>query len=136
MANHPVRTHRWFQISLKLLLVIVTLICLWLGYHAQAVRERKAMRAWIIEQGGFHDTYVLDGVDPPGYVPPDWYVRKVAKFPRVRLWFGDDAVCYINLIRTEATWEQRQRIARMFPEAWVVPEQPDGFHGRTQNRQN
>lgn len=42
----PLRLHRWFRFSLRTLLVLTTLVCVWLGLQVnQAARQRRAVQA-------------------------------------------------------------------------------------------
>jgi hypothetical protein len=46
MQSEPKRNRRWFQFSLRTLLIVVTLlavVCGYVGWQAKIVRERKAM---------------------------------------------------------------------------------------------
>lgn len=43
---------RAFAISLRTLFVVLTLFCLWLGYHVSAVRERHAVMKMLEARGG------------------------------------------------------------------------------------
>jgi hypothetical protein len=114
--------------SLRVLFLLVAAISIWLGWEVQTVHRRKQMLEWVHEQGGLFDTYVLDEEPfPPGYVPPDWYFEKLSHFPRRRLWLGDSAIGWINLVHTSATWEQREEVAALFPEAFVMPNDPNKF---------
>ena len=49
-AAPPKRKRRWFQFSLRSLMIVVMLLAVPLGYvgwQAKIVRERKAMARWI-----------------------------------------------------------------------------------------
>src|SRR5262245_42717557 len=46
------RRHAWWRFSLRTLLVGVTLLAVWLGWNANTVLQRKAMRRWIERIGG------------------------------------------------------------------------------------
>ena len=54
-ADPPKRKRRWFQFSLRSLMIVVTLLAVPLGYvgwQKKAVQERKAMLATIKASGG------------------------------------------------------------------------------------
>ena len=137
-TNMPCRLPK-IRFSLLSLLLGIGGISLWLGLIAHTVRERKQTLDWIERRGGYYDNYVLDDQPfPAGYEPPDWYRAKLSHFPRYRLWFGDTAISYINVTHTPLSWEERQTIAALFPEACVMPERPEGFskvneHAKRQN---
>jgi hypothetical protein len=118
------------QFSLATLLIAVTVLCVWLGGHAQAVHRRSAMRIWIEERGGLVDYYEIDELKQSGDAKPDWYTSKLAKYPAFRAWFGDKAIYYINLVHADFTWAEREEVARTFPEAWVVPEKPSALRSK------
>jgi hypothetical protein len=85
------RRPRWFRFSLRMLLVIVTVLCVWLGVKVNAARRQKAaVEAFLKAGGSFSYDYetVQVRVDPdrlagvPNAVPPEpqW----------MRVCFGDD----------------------------------------------
>ena len=43
---------RWFRFSLRTLLVTVTLLCVWLGWQARIVQERKGLLELLTQSGG------------------------------------------------------------------------------------
>jgi len=43
---------RWWRFSLRTLLVGMTVLALWLGWNANVVLQRKAVRLWIAQVGG------------------------------------------------------------------------------------
>ena len=45
MDEKPKR--RWFRFSLRMLFVLVTVLCVWIGWNANIVRERKSILAEI-----------------------------------------------------------------------------------------
>src|SRR5262249_12942370 len=109
--------HRWFRFSLRMLFAAVTAGCLWLGWQRDLVRQRNEAKVWIVEQGGF--------TAQASCAPAHLQLEKDSHFPEFRRrWFGDSPVVYINLVHTSVSWDERNRIARLFPEAWVVPERP------------
>ena len=118
---------RPYRFSVAVLSGVVGIAALWAGWNLYQVRERKAARQWIEQQGGFADTWSPISLQKRDSLPEPWRT-KAAQFPRVRLWFGDEAVYNINLACASFTWADRQRIDRLFPEAFVMPERPDGFY--------
>jgi hypothetical protein len=118
--------------SLRTFLVLIALVACWLGYHLRIKNERGEKLAWLTARGGNYSEFVFDKPHPPGYVLPESYLRQVAKISDIRLWLGDKAVAHIVLCDADVTWEDREQIAALFPEAWVIPHQPIGLHGREQ----
>jgi hypothetical protein len=108
---------RWTRFSVRTLLLAVTLLCVWLGWQAYIVRERKELRTLIQNRGGWIDQSVNDDpfLDDTGIVPlpPD--------LPMVRQWLGDENVHRIILIGDAVTVGERARIERAFPEAVIRP---------------
>lgn len=75
----PTRSRpRYLRFSVRTLLVMLTLFCVWLGWKAQRARTQREVVAWVHEMGGsvYYD-YEIDGKNgtfvsnpqPPG---PDW----------------------------------------------------------------
>jgi len=66
MTSTPKR--RWFRFSLRTLFVVVTVLGIWLGWNAEIVRERTAMRNTIRRSGGYIilDHTVLGPLDENG----------------------------------------------------------------------
>src|SRR4051794_36429725 len=61
---------RWLRLSVRTLLIAVTIFCVWLGWQVSIVRERKGLIALVSQVGGA--TYALEEpwVDPgdPGFI--------------------------------------------------------------------
>ncbi len=72
----------------------------WIGWQWQVTRERQAMRAWLNSHA--------------------WEVYQWgnAHVPKVRRWFGDEAIDSLAFPR-EATPGELQQARRLFPEAVV-----------------
>ena len=86
---------RWYQYSLRSLVLVMTVVCLWLGYISNEARKQRNAVAWVEEMGGHveYDYEPLNPIDvkiqdgkvyfyeivpePPG---PDW----------LREWIGID----------------------------------------------
>ncbi|HEV2968861.1 MAG TPA: hypothetical protein VGY55_02655 [Pirellulales bacterium] len=54
-ADPPKRKRRWFQYRLRTLFLVVTILavpCGWLANQARIVEERKALRSWLLDNGG------------------------------------------------------------------------------------
>ena len=113
---------RRLRFSLRTLFVAVTVVAItmcWVMWEVSIVRERNRAKAWIVEQGGF--------ISDSSCAPADVQLEKSSHFPEFRRWFGDEPVVYINLVRSGVAWDERNRVANLFPESWVVPERPTGL---------
>ncbi len=84
-ADPPKRKRRWFQFSLRTLLIAVTMFCVvvggYVGRQVKIVRERKTMAQWIEAHGGFCliavELPTHDGAERPSLL---------------RCWLGDHTV--------------------------------------------
>jgi hypothetical protein len=95
--NRPAR--RWYQFSLRELLIVVTLLCLWLGYSVNWIRQRQDFRA---VHSFWEVTYVNGSPDAPAL-----------------LWvFGERAADAWDAERL--TDEERKEARRLFPEADII----------------
>jgi hypothetical protein len=108
-ADPPKRKRRWFQFSLRTLLIVVTLLAAPLGYvgwQAKIVRERRALLDSIKAAGGSDLTDVLhNSAIPP---PPPW-LRRI---------LGDQTV-EVLLVPATTNEETLARIHRLFPDTLV-----------------
>lgn len=100
--------NRWFQISLRTFLAILTIACIWLGTAAQkAAQQRKAVE-WITEKSGraWYD-FQIDNprglpvdlqAEPPG---PDWLRDRIGLdyFANLR-WVEVDGASDVSLLAT------------------------------------
>jgi len=95
------------------MLILITILCCWLGWETSIVRERKAVRQEIGGKPGITFVTAAEGVSrlPPG-VP-----RKQVSF--LRAWLGDQAIQEISYTPQyhDLSAEDRERLARVFPEA-------------------
>jgi hypothetical protein len=111
-ADPPKRKRRWFQFSLRTLLIGVTLLavpCAYVGWQAKIVRERRVELSRVV------DTRLvgIDGADKEGTIP--WIRRAL----------GDKRVGSIKmLVGTDAAELDRLRV--LFPEAKVEVWTPAG----------
>ena len=92
---HP-RPERWPQVSLRGVLVTVTLLCVWLGVQVKWIRDR-------------HEAYFGNGVMPNPFSNTDapWSLRL----------FGEEGVDMIDVRRDAKFTAERVRV--LFPEASV-----------------
>ncbi len=105
----PKPKRRWYQFSLRTLLVVVTLICVVVGgyvhWQAEIVRERKQMRSRIVELGG---SIATDSDREP-----------LSRVPWLRRVLGDEPVAEINM-EFGTPDSELLKIREAFPEAEVV----------------
>jgi hypothetical protein len=102
------------RFSLRTLLLMVTVFCIWLGYENHIVRTRLAVGTEASQRGFTFTT-----------IPPDVLSdRPPAKLFFVRRWLGDEPVDVIgyNLPFWNSTREEAERLRRYFPEAQAVEE--------------
>lgn len=107
-----------FQFHLRSLFIAVTVLAVpsaYVGWQAKIVREREAMRAWILEHRGD-----CVGDDEPLTDGPAWTSseREARRISGVRSWLGDRPV---RVILIEAKPEEIDRIRTIFLEAAVNP---------------
>ena len=106
-ADPPKRKRRWFQFSLRSLLVAVTLLaaaCAYVAGQAKIVNDRRAMRAKI------------DKTLAAGTSVADKRYNPDCSIPWIRALMGDEAITRIDLPITVSR-EDRDHIRAMFPEA-------------------
>lgn len=80
----PKRKRRWLSYSLRSLFVVVTILCVALGYWTHRANRQKAVVKWVEENGGgvyydFHvdeQGYLIDNLKPPG---PKWVQKYLGK---------------------------------------------------------
>jgi hypothetical protein len=48
----PIKRRRWFRFSLRMLLLVVTVLCVWLGFKVNAARRQKEAVEAILRAGG------------------------------------------------------------------------------------
>jgi hypothetical protein len=105
---------RWPRFSIRTLLAVVTIFCLWLGWQWRIVQERKAVARQVSGGIGFikwwEDVGDSDDFDPS--------VRPV-EVPWVRRLLGDKTAYWLVLDPNgfPATDEDRQKVLNTFPEA-------------------
>ena len=112
-AEPPKRKRRWFQFSLRSLMIGVTLLavpCAYVGWQAKIVRERRAMLGTIDAVGGRY-LAINAGELPAGMTGPGW----------IRWFLADVAVVEIDF---HASSLSQDDLKEKFPEAdcHVVPE--------------
>jgi hypothetical protein len=118
-ADSPKRKRRWFQFSLRSLLIVVAVTavaCAWFAHEAHAVQQRKTLRKWIEEGGGTCVANDLGRQIPS--VPPG---SRIDEPSFVRRWLGDQTVRAIFLPRKTSD-RDLQRIRTCFPGASLIPQ--------------
>ena len=120
-AEPPKRKRRWFQFSLRTLMIVVSLLAVPLGYvgwQAKIVRERRCALSAITESGGHiwtREGYCSSTEPGAGRMPPDEWPSEV---PWLRRLLGDEHVASIQLA-WDVSVAERIRIEALFPEATV-----------------
>jgi hypothetical protein len=92
MDQPPAIRRRWFRFSLRMLLVVVTLLCVWLGIQVNAARRQREAVAEILKAGG---TVSYD-YKPPG---PVWGRNAI----------GDDYFQTVNAVQLSHPPDRRLR---------------------------
>ena len=132
-ADPPKRKRRWFQFSLRTLLIGVTLLavpCAYVGWQAKTVCKRKSLLLFIVDNGGGYYTTEGDEIYfPVGFLPnkgayfPKPFTMLADRDPRqqpssIRRWLGDDNIDCIWIPKPVSDTDAA-RIAAGFPEACV-----------------
>jgi hypothetical protein len=114
MSDAP-RKHR-FRYNLRTLMLVVTLLCLWLGWEFNAIQERRAIVEWTVANDGL----VYNGGSHIGFFDGSFSTLTFtpASMPFWRRWMGDVAALEITL-PASATARDHRRAQRAFPEARV-----------------
>jgi len=117
---------KWFRFSLRTLLILITVLCCYLGYESSVVRQRRAELKRLESTWTFEFTTVEEfarrypGGAPPPYPP----VVAPPRVSLVRRSLGDEAIQYIGYYGHIASAADRQRVARVFPEARLYEMHP------------
>jgi hypothetical protein len=112
---------RWIAFSLRTLLLVVTLFACWLGWEMHVVRGRQAELLWADEHGCAVTSYSELKSD----CGLDFDSRR-GRFPAVRRLFGDSPIAAVVLPDDgRAAQGDVDRIAKVFPEAFVFVTEPD-----------
>jgi hypothetical protein len=119
-AAPPKRKRRWYQFTLRSLMIVVTATaaaCAWVAHEGRVVQERRALRQWIEEGGG-----ACANNDLAARIPP---VSKINEPSIVRRWLGDQTVATVFLPRKFAD-QDLQRIKTCFRGATLIYPGADG----------
>jgi hypothetical protein len=103
MEAEPKRKRRWFQFSLRTLLVGVTLLaipCAYVGWQAKIVRERRALR----ENRQFYEPFIpAEGSKGSGSL--SWIRRLLGDFESEGM-IADDSITDADLERCRAAFPE------------------------------
>jgi hypothetical protein len=121
LTSTPAPKRHWFQFSLRTLFIMLTVFGVWLGWQANVVHERKAMRNWIESGGGRLSVFY-----PPQPLPGTNLIILTGDFPDgedftvpiIRRWLGDEPVWKVE-VRHDASADEVVKAKRLFPEAEV-----------------
>jgi hypothetical protein len=105
------RKCRWFQFSLRTLLIVVMLLavpCAYVGWQVKFVRERKALLSAIRDRGG----HVVEASTVP-------FLKPWARVSSLREWLGDSAIQGMQL-PTDTEADEVDRIKIAFPESDIT----------------
>lgn len=108
----------WFRYRLRTLFLVITFVCIAIGWEVNVVHQRRLAREWLA-QNRWTVMLTKDWFDPPTTSVPLW-----------RRWLGDEAVWYITPpgecmgpypYSDDLFLNDRARMERIFPEAVVGP---------------
>jgi hypothetical protein len=120
MKPDATRDRRRFRFSLRMLFVLVTVICLWLGWNARTVNARRALLAEIESRGG----QAICGPEVIGlrcWSPALLFVETDVPVSPIRRLLGDSVVEVIYLPSAAFSCDDGDRIQDVFPEALLLP---------------
>ena len=102
----PVRKRRWFRFSLRTFLLVVTVLCIWLGIKVNEARRQKEAVDAILKAGGMvhYDYQTLPNIPSENH----WNIGYNANAlptgpPFLRKLFGDDCFRKVILVRFSQT---------------------------------
>jgi hypothetical protein len=117
----PHRLHRLFRFSLRTMLIVMTLLCCWLGWEVSVVRERQSARREL----GANPAFIFVTANAWAEVAIGVPTPK-ARIPIVRVWLGDEAIQQIGYMRYMPGFSEDEvkRLSRIFPEAQLQESNP------------
>jgi len=51
-GNQPKRKRRWLRFSLRTFLIVLTILCVWIGWYLYRVEQQREAVKWVLENGG------------------------------------------------------------------------------------
>jgi hypothetical protein len=100
---------RWFQWSLRTLFVVVTALCVWLGYHLNWIRERHAL----LDEPNVTASFL------PMQHAPSFSLRLLGERGANSVFLEYPDWVFPKSSESDEAQKQKQRSARFFPEAEV-----------------
>jgi hypothetical protein len=100
MTDRPKR--RWFQFSIRTVLIATTVFCVWVGWLTSSIRERKQLLEWML------DGHARAVATNPAHLPLPWYRRAL----------GDTYLLGVELW-TDVPDDMVERVRIAFPEAII-----------------
>jgi len=108
MTSAPKR--RWLSFSLRTLFVAMTVLCVWLGYHLNWIRQRQQAREWLAADE--HSWYAPSLVGARTQASAPWSLRLFGEKGCVGI--GMDAEQFAGPVPYSP-----ETLKRLFPEARV-----------------
>jgi len=135
-AEPPKRGRRWYQFSLRTLLIVVTLLaipCAYLSWQAKIVAERRRLLHVLAKGGGCYSVPTDRGIAFfVGSIPEngEFYLQIQTKMSenerhsqrplKLRRWLGDLPIEQIWISRRLVASQDADYIASCFPEAGIT----------------
>src|SRR5436190_21489685 len=115
---------RWFRFSLRTMLVVVTVLCCYLGWESSIVRARRALLKELQLNPAF--TVVTAAERARQYASGYRYGDPPKSVPLLRRCLGDEAIQEVGYwsYRQEFAQGHLARIRRLFPEAELKQDHP------------
>jgi hypothetical protein len=115
--TQPTKRRHCFRVSLRMLLLVMTVFCVWLGTQVNAARRQREAVAAILSVGG-EIMYDYQWIPVPG--KPDEYAPDLANPPPMPSWLrwlvGDDvfrSVTDVTFHGCKLTWSDSEHIAEL-----------------------
>ena len=103
----PISSYLRTRFSLRFLLVLTTLLCLWCGYSVNWIQRR-------------HEALGADDVDVGLMSVTEW-MNGAPRAPGMLWLFGEEGYVRICIVDGNSEWESsKRRLAALFPEAEIV----------------
>ena len=77
MTFEPATTktkRRWLRFSLRTFFVLLTVFCVWFGWHVERARQQRKAVEWVVEMGG-RVLYDYQRGDDPYFIDGDEYAE-------------------------------------------------------------